>query len=100
MLGCPTNLPEFNYSMDKIFPEEVDNIKSYMKDIFTTNINGFTENLSLTGSEQNFLNTQYNQPNNYSRGETYYNGKGNIDKSAYQTYSKCKNNKIYNNIRE
>jgi hypothetical protein len=34
-----------DYYSQKIFPREIGDIKEYMNDTFTTNINGFTENL-------------------------------------------------------
>jgi len=55
---------------EKIFPEEVDTIKSYMTDAFTTNLNGFSDNLSRNsfGGDEvaKFVG---------SRPDSYYNGK-------------------------
>lgn len=49
---------------DKIFPEEVDNIQGYMRDIFTTNINGFNENM-LKGPSEKYIDFT-NEINNYN----------------------------------
>jgi hypothetical protein len=40
----PSNPSEmFGFFPDKVFPEEVDNIKDYMRGAFTTNVNGFSD---------------------------------------------------------
>jgi hypothetical protein len=44
-MGCSTsssNPDLFGYP-DKVFPEEVENIKDFMRDAFTTNLNGYTD---------------------------------------------------------
>ena len=55
-LGCPGSSPEnLSFYSDKIFPVEVENIKEYMDDTFTTNLNGFNSNPS--GSDYNTLDS-------------------------------------------
>lgn len=45
-VGCaPPSEVTFNYFPDKVFPEEVDNIKDFMTDAFSTNVNGFVTNM-------------------------------------------------------
>jgi hypothetical protein len=33
--------PTFGFYSDKVFPEEVDSIKDFMNDAFSTNVNGY-----------------------------------------------------------
>jgi hypothetical protein len=54
-----------DYYSQKIFPREVGDIKEYMNDTFTTNINGFTDNL---GKMSIYDNNKFG---------VYYNGKPN-----------------------
>jgi hypothetical protein len=45
-MGCnPISHPPgiMGFYPDKVFPEEVDNIKEYMRGSFTTNVNGFVD---------------------------------------------------------
>lgn len=63
MTGNEQRMDFFN---EKVFPEEVDNIKSYMTDTFTTNVNGFTDRLELNSFENDELAR-------FNRGESYYN---------------------------
>jgi hypothetical protein len=52
------NCPMMNgapFFPDKVFPEEVDNIKEYMKDTFTTNVNGFSLGNNGFGSKKYFI---------------------------------------------
>jgi hypothetical protein len=65
MTGNEQRMDFFN---EKVFPVEVDNIKSYMTDTFTTNVNGFTDRLGLNSLEDDELVK-------FNRGEAYYNGK-------------------------
>lgn len=63
-----------DYFNEKIFPEEVDNIKSYMTDTFTTNINGFSDDISLNSfGDQDIAK--------FNRGESYYNGKSFLNRN-------------------
>jgi len=40
----------FGFYPDKVFPEEVDNIKDYMRDNFSTNVNSYSQENSSSGS--------------------------------------------------
>lgn len=40
----------FAFYPDKVFPEEVDNIKDYMRDNFSTNVNPYSQENSSSGS--------------------------------------------------
>lgn len=43
--GNPNNMM-FGMYPDKVFPEEVDNIKEFMSDTFSTNVNGYPMNMN------------------------------------------------------
>lgn len=64
----PLNEPRMDFFNEKIFPEEVDNIKSYMTDTFTTNVNGFSDSLRLNAFGDEEIAK-------FSRSDSYYNGK-------------------------
>ena len=66
MIGC-NSLPygPLAFYPDKVFPQEVEDIKDFMRETFTTDVNGFTDKLD---------HSSYN--NKYSKGNLYYNDKG------------------------
>lgn len=76
---------------DKVFPEEVDNIKEFMRDTFTTNVNAFS--LSSGEKIKGDLTSDFNNPANFlqeeeiSTGSDYYNNpelgmRGGIDSAS------------------
>ena len=69
----PNNLSGMDIFSEKIFPEEVDNIKSYMTETFTTNVNGYSKNLG----DLNNLNSQMDK---FNPGSPYYNRKKFLNK--------------------
>jgi hypothetical protein len=51
-IGCNMNPNQdmFGFYPDKVFPEEVDNIKDYMRDNFSTNMNPYSQENSSSDS--------------------------------------------------
>lgn len=72
---------------DKVFPEEVDNIKEYMRDTFTTNINAYSlsDPSKLKGDSSNDLIT----PNNFLQEDE-------ISSSMPRYYDQRQSNNAYN----
>lgn len=84
---------------DKVFPEEVDNIKEFMHDTFTTNINAFSlmnSSEKLKGNMENELNnnTNFLQDDEINVSNDYYNQQDNrmgIDSASL-------NKRYFNNL--
>jgi hypothetical protein len=68
---CFQDLNRFDYFNNNIFPEEVDDIKNFMTNTFTTNVNGFTDDLITHNREDKIYN--YNKENLYYNGNKFIN---------------------------
>jgi len=77
IMPCDDYVPSFRqseYFSQKVFPREVGDIKEYMNDTFTTNINGFSENLgNLRGSDYNKSGVYYDGRSLLNQGKSFVN---------------------------
>lgn len=87
-MNCPIISPEnMGFYDDKIFPNEVENIKDYMDDTFTTNLNGGY------GSDYNSLDSIENEADGkINLHKIRYNNGGNRGRGFQQNRSRggCK----------
>lgn len=88
----------FGYYSDKVFPEEVDNIKEYMRDNFSTNVNGFTDE---NGGD--LMNEEGSDGSSRGDNGIKYNRHGNViiderDRGEYRDNNM--NNNMSNNIND
>ena len=83
----------FGMFPDKVFPEEVENIKEFMKDTFTTNVNGFIDengfNLNRDFENDNLSNLQVSPMNEQQFNNARY---GNSNDSSMQNFNNQNNN--------
>lgn len=76
----------FGMFPDKVFPEEVENIKEFMKDTYTTNVNGFTDengfNLNRGYENENMSSLQVSPMNEQQFDNARYGNSNNNDVSS------------------
>lgn len=101
---------QFSFYQDKVFPEEVENIKEYMRDNFTTNVNGYSgrNNNQFNSGSGYYENRSRNNPTleedqtgkSYSKGNTSNTSKPESDyeNTSGELSSKTKNNPKLNLI--